>query len=104
MIHETIELRGTTLVNRLVLEPGEATAWHSDPFLRVTVIVRGEALAIEYLDEGEVQRFSVSPGQTDWEEPTERGHRAVNVGSTAYEEVTIFFLDRPEAIPQPKVG
>jgi hypothetical protein len=48
MIHETISRRGTTLVKRLILEPGEATAWHYDPFHRVTIIVRGDALAIEY--------------------------------------------------------
>jgi len=101
MIHETISRRGTTLVKRLVLEPGEATAWHSDPFHRVTVIVRGDALAIEYHNEVEPQRILVSAGQVDWDAPTNRSHRAVNVGVTIYEEVAIFFLDRPDAIPQP---
>jgi hypothetical protein len=38
----------------------------------------------------------------DWDEPTEKVHRAVNVGSLAYEEVTTFFLDRPGANPQPE--
>lgn len=103
MIHETISRRGTTLVRRLVLEPGEATGWHSDPFHRVTVIVRGDALAIEYLDKDERQRVSVAPGQADWDTPTDRGHRAVNIGATTYEEVAIFFLDRPDAVPQPAV-
>ena len=27
--------------------------------------------------------------------------RGVNVGSTPYEEVTVFFLDRPDDVPQP---
>lgn len=103
MIEETISQCGTTLVRRLVLEPGEATSWHVDPFHRVTVIVRGEALAIEYRDGGETEPLQVCAGQADWDAPTARGHRAVNIGATTYEEVTIFFLDRPEAIPQPAV-
>lgn len=101
MIEETIDRRGTTLVRRLVLAPGEATSWHVDPFQRVTVVVRGEALAIEYRDGGEAERVDVRAGQADWDAPTDRGHRAVNIGTTIYEEVTIFFLDRPEAIAQP---
>ena len=101
MIHETISRRGTTLIKRLVLEPGEATAWHFDPFHRVTVIVRGDALAIEYSDGAGPERFAVSAGQVDWDAPTARKHRAVNVGATIYEEVAIFFLDRPDAVPQP---
>ena len=101
MIHETISRRGTTLVKRLVLEPGEATAWHYDPFHRVTVAVRGGALAIEYRDEAEPQRVSVAAGQVDWDAPTDREHRAVNVGATIYEEVAIFFLDRPDSVAQP---
>ena len=101
MLLETIYKRGTTLVRRLVLEPGEATSWHVDPFHRVTVVVRGEALAIEYRDGAEPDRFEVRAGQADWDTPTERGHRAVNVGATTYEEVAIFLLDRPDATPQP---
>jgi quercetin dioxygenase-like cupin family protein len=101
MIHETIRRRGTTLVKSLVLEPGEATAWHRDPYHRVTVIVRGDALAIEYSDHAEPQRISVSAGQVDWDAPTDRKHRAVNVGVATYEEVAIFFLDHPDAVPQP---
>jgi hypothetical protein len=94
--------RGTTYVRRLA--PGEAIPqWRDrDPYHRVTVILRGDALAIEYRDEGQRQRFEVKPGQVDWDEPTERVHRGVNVGAEPYEEVTIFFLDRPDAVPQPK--
>ena len=101
MIHETLSHRGTTLVRRLVLEPGEATSWHVDPFHRVTVIVRGEALMIEYRDGAKSERFEIRAGQADWDAPTGREHRAVNVGGTTYEEVAIFFLDHPDAIPQP---
>jgi hypothetical protein len=103
VVEETLIQRGTTLVRRLVLEPGEATVWHVDPYHRITVVVRGKALAIEYRDRGVSGRVEVTAGQADWDEPTDRVHRAVNVGGETYEEVTIFFLDRTDAIPQPVV-
>ena len=78
-----------------------ATPWHVDPFDRVSVVVRGEALAIEYRDGRQTDRVEVSAGQADWDFPTNLVHRAVNVGRSTYEEVTIFFLDRPDAVPQP---
>ena len=101
MAEQRIGLRGATLVRRLILEPGEATPWHLDPFHRITVVVRGESLMIEYRDGAGAERFEVHAGQCDCDEPGDRAHRAVNVGSGPYEEVTIFFLDRPDAIPQP---
>ena len=101
MIAETIGQRDTTLVRRLVLEPGMATPWHVDPFHRVTVVVRGDALAIEYRDGRKTDRVEVFAGATDWDEPTNQVHRAVNIGRSTYEEVAIFFLDRPDALPQP---
>ena len=61
----------------------------------------GDALAIEYRDGGEGSRFEVRPGQVDWDEPSDRVHRAVNVGDRPYEEIAVFFLDRPDAVPQP---
>lgn len=98
---ETLFQRGTTLVRRLRLVPGEAMPWHRDPFHRVTVVLHGDALAIEYRDGRESERFEVAPGQVDWDEPTDRVHRGVNVGARPYEEITVFFLDRPEAVAQP---
>lgn len=103
MTTETISQRGTTLIRRQVLEPGMATPWHVDPYRRITVVLRGEALAIEYRDGRKPDRLQVSAGETDWDEPTDQAHRAVNVGRITYEEVVIFFLDRPDAIPQPIV-
>ena len=102
MAEDHLFQRGTTLVRRLRLAPGEAMPWHRDPFHRVTVVLRGEALAIEYRDGEESHRFAVTAGQADWDEPTERVHRGVNVGEEPYEEITIFFLDRPESEPQPR--
>jgi hypothetical protein len=101
---ETLYHRGTTHVRRLRLAPGEALPWHRDPFHRVTVILHGDAIAIEYRDGGQRERFEVKPGQVDWDEPTECIHRGVNVGAESYEEITIFFLDRPDATPQPIEG
>jgi quercetin dioxygenase-like cupin family protein len=101
MTEERLFQRGTTLVRRLSLAPGEAMPWHRDPHHRVTVVLSGDALAIEYRDGGESSRFDVRPGQADWDEPSERVHRGVNVGEEPYEEITVFFLDRPDAVPQP---
>jgi len=96
--------RGTTLVRRLRLAPGETTPWHRDPFHRLTVIMSGDALAIEYRDGGAPDRVAVLAGQVDWDEPTDRPHRAVNIGTQMYEEITVFFLDRPDAVAQPEAG
>jgi hypothetical protein len=76
--------------------------WHRDPFHRVTVVLQGDALAIEYRDGAESVRFEVTPGQADWDEPSDRIHRGVNVGTLPYEEIAVFFLDHPEAVAQPR--
>ena len=102
MSDEVLFKRGTTLVRRMRLAPGEAMPWHRDPFHRVTVILHGDAVAIEFHDGSEGQRLSVTPGQVDWDEPTDRIHRGVNVGDVPYEEVTVFFLEHPEDVPQPR--
>ena len=89
------------MVRRLRLAPGEAMLWHRDPFLRVAVVLSGDVLSIEYRDGGESQRVEVAPGQVEWEEPSARVHRALNVGEQPYEQVTVFLLDRPDAVAQP---
>jgi quercetin dioxygenase-like cupin family protein len=101
MTDEVLSQRGTTMVRRLRLAPGEAMAWHRDPFQRVAVVLSGDVLSIEYRDGGESQRVEITPGQVDWEEPSARVHRAVNVGRQTYEQVTVFLLDRPDAVAQP---
>ena len=101
MIEETITQRGTTVVKRLVLEPGEATPWHTDPYHRITLIVRGKTLAIEYRDGEEAEQVEVSAGQAEWDEPSHRVHRAVNLSGETYEQVMIVFLDHSGAIPRP---
>jgi quercetin dioxygenase-like cupin family protein len=93
--------RGNYRVRRLSLAPGEATPWHRDPFHRVTVILSGDALHIEHQDGDKAEHVAITPGEAHWQEPTDRVHRAVNVGGQVYEEITIFFLDHPDAVPQP---
>jgi quercetin dioxygenase-like cupin family protein len=104
MIDELLFHHGTTMVRRLRLAPGEAMPWHRDPFPRVAVVLGGDLLAIEYSDGSESLRVEIAPGQVDWEKPSERVHRAVNVGKQPYEQVTVFLLDRPDAVPQPTEG
>lgn len=95
MKDEFLFQRGTTYVRRLQLSPGEAMPWHRDPFHRVTVVLRGDVLAIEYRDESEGQRFTITPGQVDWDEPTDRVHRGVNVGVELMKRSPSSFLTIP---------
>jgi len=99
---EVLYHRGNYLVRRQRLAPGEATPWHRDPFHRVTVVLSGDLLKIEFRDGAAAQTWNVNPGEVDWSEPSERVHRAVNVGKETFEEVVTFFLDRPDDIPQPE--
>ncbi len=100
MIDKKIAQRGTKLARRQILEPGESTAWHVDPYHRFSVVIRGSMLKVEFRD-GTAEQVRVKSGDAGWDEPTDREHRAVNVGANVYEEVTLFFLDRPISIPQP---
>lgn len=101
MAEEVILRRGNTLVRRLTLEPGEAMPWHRDPYHRVTVVLCGDEIMIEHRDSSETHRIPVRAGQVDWDEPYESLHRGVNIGNIPYEEVVVFFLDHPDAVPQP---
>ncbi len=97
---QVLHHRGNFLVRRQRLAPGEATPWHRDPFHRVTVVLSGDLLNIEFRDGAETQPWKITVGEVDWVEPSDRVHRAVNVGKEVFEEVVIFFLDRPDAMPQ----
>lgn len=92
--------RGKYVLRRQRLQPGEATAWHRDPFHRVTVVLSGDRLRIEFRD-GETLLWQVRVGEVDWSEPSDRVHRAVNIGEQVFEEVVTFFMDRDDADPQP---
>jgi hypothetical protein len=102
MIVETITARDDLLIRRVVLEPGEATAWHADACHRFTVVVRGDRLRIEFRDGGEPLFVDVRPGLVDWDKPEARVHRGVNAGSLPYEEVVAFFLSPHGIDPQPQ--
>jgi quercetin dioxygenase-like cupin family protein len=101
MGYELISREPGLVIRRSVLEPGEATPWHTDPCRRFSVVVRGERLAIEYRDGGR-EEFAVHPGEADWNAPEARVHRAVNVGATTFEEVVTFQTARSDADPQPE--
>ena len=101
MREEILHRRGTTLVRRLRLAPGESTPWHRDPFHRLSVVLSGDVLAIEFRDNSPRIEAELTPGQVDWSEPSDRIHRAVNAGNRGYEEITVFFLDSPSDVPQP---
>jgi len=104
MISETIDQRPDLIIRRHILEPGEALPWHSDLCHRFSVIVRGEAIAIEYRDSKEIKTTPVYPGLAEWDAPQSRVHRAINIGNVPYEEVIIFFIDKPGMEPQPEPG
>lgn len=101
-MEQLLHHRGNYLVRRQRLLPGEASPWHRDPYHRVTVVLSGDLLAIEFRDGSAAQTCGVAAGEVDWSEPSDRVHRAVNVGKETYEEVVTFFLDRPDAEPQPE--
>ena len=102
MTEEILHRHDKVLVRRLILQPGEATHWHRDACQRASVILSGTALEIEYRDGGMPHRVTVAAGQVDWDMPSARIHRAVNVGAEPYEEVTVFFLDHRDDVPQPE--
>ena len=82
-------------VHRSRLEPGEASPWHIDSFHRVSVVLQGEQLRIEYQDGGEPELVPVGAGQVEWDEPSgPRVHRAVNSGQLPYEEVVVALIGR----------
>src|SRR5215470_13874250 len=104
MISETISQRTDLIIRRHILDPGETLPWHTDLCHRFSVIIRGEAIAIEYGDSKEIKAIPVHPGLAEWDAPQPRVHRAVNTGKVPYEEVIIFFIDKPGMEPQPEPG
>jgi hypothetical protein len=68
----------------------------------VTVVPGGDLLSIEFRHGGETQQSPVTVGEVGWAEPSDRVHRAVNIGKEAFEEVVTFFLNHPDDKPQPE--
>lgn len=100
---EVITDRDDLLIRRQILEPGEATEWHTDACHRFTVVVRSSCLIIEYRESGDVLEVVTTVGAADWEAPEPRVHRAVNTGSERFEEVVTFFRGHAGQDPQPPV-
>ncbi len=71
------------------------------PFHRVSVVLKGDVLAVELRDGRPREHVKVTLGQVDWDEPSDRIHRAVNIADVPYEEITVFFLAHPDDVPQP---
>jgi len=96
-------MQGRELKTELARKPAKKGSRFSRAFLANMdlTVSTNVPLAIEYRDGRRSNHAAVTPGQVDWDQPTDRVHRAVNVGAARYEEVTIFFLDRPGAVPQP---
>ena len=64
------------------LRLGEATKWQRDPYHRISVVLNGEILRVEFHDGRPTVEVRVAPGQVDWREPGEPVHQAMNVGAT----------------------
>ena len=102
MICETISQRTGLIIRRHILEPGESLPWHSDLCHRFSVVIRGEVIAIHYRDSREIKTIHVHAGLAEWDAPQPKVHRAINVGKVTYEEVIMFFIDKPDMEPQPE--
>lgn len=102
MLVERLSERDDLVIRRLILEPGEATPWHTDACERFSVVVRGDTLTIEFKDAGQPIGVAVRAGMAGWDAPEPRIHRAVNSGTGVYEEVVTFFRAGAHVEPQPE--
>jgi len=102
MLSETIRERADVVIRRHILEPGEALPWHTDVCPRFSVIIGGEVIAIEYRDSKEIKTIPAHIGLAEWDTPQTRVHRAINTRKIPYEEVIIFFIEKPGIEPQPE--
>lgn len=67
---QALHHRGNILVRRQRLAPGEATPWYRDPFHRVTVVLGGDLLSIEFRDGGETLPWTVRESSLTCRGPT----------------------------------
>jgi len=81
IFEETSRHPGTTLLaRRLVLAPRQATWWYRDSFHRGSVVFSGDVVAMEFRDGTPGKHVKITPGQVDWDGPSERILPAVNIG------------------------
>ncbi len=99
---EVITDNAQLLIRRLTLAPGEAMFWHRDRCRRFSVVTMGDKLAIEYLHSNDYLQVDVHCGLCGWDEPEDRVHRAVNIGTLKYSEVVTFYRTEANMDPQPE--
>ncbi len=102
MVIETITENPDLVVRKMTLLPGEKTIWHSDSCRRLSVVVSGSRLGIEYRASGQITEFELTTGSVDWDDPQPEVHRAINLGDHSYIEVVTFFRDNETVDPQPE--
>ena len=71
----------------VILEPGQASAWHLHGRDYVTVVVEGAGLETEYED-GTRRSWTLPPGTWGWH-GEHRVHRIINNTDTRYKNVLI---------------
>jgi quercetin dioxygenase-like cupin family protein len=76
----------------LIVEPGEASAWHLHSRDYVTVVVEGGGLTVEYED-GDPEPGPSSTGNWRYHDD-HRVHRVINHTDTRYKNVLIELKDR----------
>ena len=87
-------------VHRARLEPGEASPWHVDSFHRVSVVLQGEQLRIEYQDGGEPELVPVVAGQVTGTNPLPRASTGqLTAGSYHTRKLLLPSSDGREAPP-----
>ena len=71
----------------LIVDPGEASAWHSHERDYITIVVEGVGLTVEY-DDGTAEDGSAAVGMCSYH-GEHRVHRVVNNTDTRYKNVLV---------------
>ena len=89
-LHRARPLGGTEIHSIVCRSSSRAMFWPSN-----------FAMGVLFRDGRSIEHVKVTPGQVDWDEPSNTTHRAVNVGDVPYEEITVFLLTHADDVPQP---
>ena len=101
MTDQSLFRHGTTMVRRLRLAPGRLCHGIATRFAGLLWCSVATCSRLSTVIGARANTSRSRRRQVEWEEPTKRIHRAVNVGKKDYEQVTVFLLDHPDAVPQP---
>lgn len=102
MTQETLHIEGMLVVQRLTLQPSEATPWHVDPYPKVQTVLSGDSILIEFENGDASEEYPMTVGEVDIDPIELRRHRAVNNGTVPIEVTLVFLLDKVGADPQPE--